>query len=374
MKTLLVTKSYPPVVGGSAFLLYELTRHFQKDELVVIHGINEPPIYSKQNLPFKRVQVLFMGNGQNTQRLNRYFPKLYIWLIRKTIRKVIKKDKIDRIYIHYPNGAFTVAAFKEARRANLPYVFYQDILWEEGRLGAELKLAQKFEKAVIENASARIAITELASEHQEKKHGKSFNTIPHTLDEDNIPEAFKEVNNTTPKIHFAGGIYPNMNQDSVLRMVKAAKSLNRPLEFEFCSPEVTPELKQEKINWRFLNKEELLQTQSTSDILYLPQAFKSKMHTVIKYNFPTKTMEYLCSGRPILVHSPKDSYLSYLCRTEKFGYLVEDMDENSLADGISAILENVDLQKELVNNALDLAKRRKSSEWFLMLKNLLNSI
>ena len=141
-KTLLVTKSYPPVVGGSAFLLYELTRHFNAEELMVVHGINDPPIYSKLSLPFKREQVLFFGSAINTLRFNRYFPKLYLKFIRIQIRRVIRKNKVTSIYIHFPNGAFAVAAYLEAKRAKVPYVFYQDILWEEREKGPELQLAR----------------------------------------------------------------------------------------------------------------------------------------------------------------------------------------------------------------------------------------
>jgi glycosyltransferase involved in cell wall biosynthesis len=370
-KTLLVTKSYPPVVGGSAFLLYELTRHFKSEDLVVVHGINDPPVNSNQRLPFKRKQVLFFGSGINTLRFNRYLPKWYIKLIRLQVRRAIRKNKVNSIYIHYPNGAFAVAAYLEAKRAKIPYIFYQDILWEEREKGAELELAREFEAKVIAHATHCIAITEFAAAHQAEKHGRPFHTIPHTLDIANVPEGISKTNNQKKRIHFAGGIYPRMNEDSVLRFMEACKLLPFEFEFEFCSPDVPKSLKDYNIEWKYLSKEKLLEAQSTCDLLFLPQAFESSTASMIRHNFPTKTMEYLCSGRPILVHSPADSYLSDLCANMGFGMLVDQPDVKQLAQAIEDLLSDYDLQESYVNKAIALAKERNSEIWFKELDSIL---
>jgi|GEM_PF-3888051 len=363
IKILLSTKSYPPVVGGSAFLLYELVRHFSTDELFVVHGTNDPPLHSELSLPFKRKQVLWLGNPRQTLRLNRYFPEAYIMLIRIQIRKMIQKENINQIYIHYPNGAFAVAAYKEAKRANIPYIFYQDILWEEREKGAELKLAKKYESKIIRDASARIAITEFAAKYQQEKHNALYAVIPHTVDEKDIVNEFVVLKNQRPKIHFAGGIYPSMNKDSVVRLIESVKDLGMDIDLEFCSPDKPKSLLNEKIDWKYLSKKDLILTQKSSDILFLPQAFQSDIPEMIKYNFPTKTMEYICSGRPILVHSPSDSYLSYLCKKEGFGYLVDSPDKEDLKLAIRELVTNDKLQRELVSNALKLARKRISSFW-----------
>lgn len=370
-RTLLVTKSYPPVTGGSAFLLYELTRHFNTEDLVVIHGINDPPVKSNQELPFKRKQVLLLGSGVNTLRFNRYLPKWYLKLIRFEIRKAIKRDNISLIYIHYPNGAFAVAAYLEAKKAGIPYVFYQDILWEEREKGAELELAKQYEAQVIAGAAYCIAITEFAAEYQTKKHGRIFHTIPHTLNTANIPEGINRSKNIKKRVHFAGGIYPQMNEDSVLRFMEACKQLPFELEYEFCSPNVPSSLKDYDIEWKFLSKDKLLDAQKTCDLLFLPQAFKSTSELMIKHNFPTKTMEYLCSGRPLLVHSPADSYLSHLCINKEFGMLVDQPDVELLTKSLEELLTNEAQQEFYVNNAIALAKERRSEIWFNELERIL---
>lgn len=353
-------------------MLYELTRHFKTEELCVVHGINDPPIESDQILPFKRKQVLFFGSGINTLRLNRYFPKLYMVLIRLEIRKAIRRENPDCLYIHYPNGAFSSAAYLEAKRAKLPYVFYQDILWEERESGAELDLAREYEAAVIQDAKTCVAITEFAAEHQSKKHGKEFITIPHTLDADEVPTSIDERMNDVPVIHFAGGIYPQMNQDSVERLIEAVKKTGRKVEFEFCSPDVPASLANEPINWKYLSKSDLLNAQRSADILFLPQAFSSKSGQMITHNFPTKTMEYLCSGTPILVHSPSNSYLSDLCRNEGFGVLVEEPDVDQLASAIIKLLDSEELRRTSVERAIALAHKRDSRHWYKVLHKLLS--
>lgn len=371
-KTLLVTKSFPPVAGGTAFLLFELTRHFKIDELSIVHGINESLVESDQTLPFKRKQVLFLGSGKNTLRLNRYFPRWYVYLIRIAIRRAIKRDTISSIYIHYPNGAFAVGAYLEAKRAGIPYLFYQDILWEEREKGAGLELAKKYESKVISEAKTCVAITEFAAEHQTQKHSREFFTIPHTLDSSTIPSGFRPHNGTKKRVHFAGGIYPRMNEDSIIRFMEACRLLPYEFEFEFCSPNKPESLKDYDIEWKYLSKEKLLEAQRNSDLVFLPQAFESSTPQMIQHNFPTKTMEYLCSGRPILVHSPADSYLSDLCRRKGFGMLVDQPDVKLLASQINLLLSDETKQKSIVNKALTFAKERDSRVWHERLKELLS--
>jgi predicted FMN-binding regulatory protein PaiB len=83
-------------------------------------------------------------------------------------------------------------------------------------------------------------------------------------------------------------------------------------------------------------------------------------------------MEYLCSGRPILVHSPADSYLSDLCRRKGFGMLVDQPDVKLLASQINLLLSDETKQKSIVNKALTFAKERDSRVWHERLKELLS--
>ena len=124
---LISTKSFPPVVGGSAFLLYELLRHFPSDYFSVIHGVNDPPGQETDlRLPFKRKQIKFI-NARNTPRAVRYIPYLYSKIIEYYLQREVNSGRVRKIYAHFPNGVFLVSAYKIAKKNKLPLIVYFDI-------------------------------------------------------------------------------------------------------------------------------------------------------------------------------------------------------------------------------------------------------
>ena len=69
-------------------------------------------------------------------------------LIRRRLRRLAKEHSVERIYAHFPNSSFLIAAWQVAEELRLPLTVYFDILWEE-TYGREEKLAKKFEKRII---------------------------------------------------------------------------------------------------------------------------------------------------------------------------------------------------------------------------------
>ena len=98
-------------------------------------------------------------------------------------------------------------------------------------------------------------------------------------------------------------------------------------------------------------------------MLYLPQAFDSSAPTMIRYNCPTKMMEYLVSGRPILVHSPPDSYLAWLARCAGFALVIDRPDVGELAAAIDRLAMDAALQAQLVDRALAFVRTRDGRRW-----------
>lgn len=371
-KVILSTKSFPPVIGGSAYLLFEILRHFPSEYFSVIHGVNDPPgKESDLRLPFRRKQIKFLSD-KNTPRAVRYFPKLYQFIIERHLQREISKGEIRKVYAHFPNALFLVAAYKVAKRNKLPLVVYFDILWDAMSSGAELELSKMYEAKIFDYAEKVFAITEFACEYLNKKHGKQVTLIPHTVDTRLIRQTKKFTKLEKPKIHFAGGIYEKMNTDSVLRMVEVVEKLNRSIELEFCSPDLPAALIKKGYNNVYVNKDKLIELQKASSILYLPQAFYSEKPVMIKNNFPTKVMEYVCSGVPILLHSPKDSYLTYIAKKNGFAFVVDKDDPVVLEEAIIKLLDDHLLRESLINKAYEFAKSRDSKIWAAKLMGALD--
>jgi glycosyltransferase involved in cell wall biosynthesis len=79
------------------------------------------------------------------------------------------------------------------------------------------------------------------------------------------------------------------------------------------------------------------EVQRKADILLLPLSFRTPYPEIINAAAPTKTGEYLASGRPILIHAPPDSYLAALAREHGVGALVDQPAPELIVDAILRI-------------------------------------
>ncbi len=362
-RVLIATQAFPPASGGSAVILYELLRHLPQEELIAVHGTNDTPRYTLPALGMEHDAVLLAHSRVWTLRCTRHCPQFYVPLIRRRILALARKHRVRRIYAHFPSAPFLIAAWQAAEELDLPLTVYFDILWEEAYLGGA-PLARKYEQRILARADGRFAVTEFAAEYLQRKHGLPVQVLPHVIDLAGVAGGLEAVpEGQPPVIHFCGGIYPRMNQDAVARLASAARKAAVRPTLDLCAPDLPPGLRQQGLSCRYLGRDEVRAAQRHSTILYLPQAFESDHPLMIRNNFPTKAMEYLCSGRPILVHSPPDSYLTWLAKREGFALVVDRPDAGELAAAIDRLAGDRRLQEQLVLCALKFVRTRDARTW-----------
>ena len=67
--------------------------------------------------------------------------------------------------------------------------------------------------------------------------------------------------------------------------------------------------------------------------------------------------EYLSVRRPVLVHAPGDSFVSWYFRANRCGIVVDGEDPGTLAGAIGRLLEDENLREEISGNARQAAER-----------------
>jgi glycosyltransferase involved in cell wall biosynthesis len=72
---------------------------------------------------------------------------------------------------------------------------------------------------------------------------------------------------------------------------------------------------------------ELRRALCRADILFLPASFAKEEVAVVVAGFPTKTADYMASGRPILVFGPEYSSLVRYARETGFAEVVSEPGE-----------------------------------------------
>jgi len=94
-----------------------------------------------------------------------------------------------------------------------------------------------------------------------------------------------------------------------------------------------------------------------ADILFLPLAFRSPIQRVIRSSAPGKMGEYLSARRPVLVHAPDDTFVSWYFRSNRCGIVVNEEAPEILAHAIGRLLEDESLRGEVSENARHAAER-----------------
>ena len=89
-----------------------------------------------------------------------------------------------------------------------------------------------------------------------------------------------------------------------------------------------------------------------ADVLFLPLSFHSPIQNVLMTSSPGKLGEYLAAQRPVLVHAPKDSFLSNFMRTHRAGKVVDTPTADALGEALEELVENGELRESLISCAI----------------------
>jgi glycosyltransferase involved in cell wall biosynthesis len=104
-------------------------------------------------------------------------------------------------------------------------------------------------------------------------------------------------------------------------------------------------------------REQLLRELRQADVLMLPHGFDGGFAPV-EYEtiFPTKTIEYLISGRPILAHSPPGCFLTRFLNEHGCALVVEERTVAAVKAALLRLQTEPALRESLVRSALKTAE------------------
>jgi glycosyltransferase involved in cell wall biosynthesis len=116
------------------------------------------------------------------------------------------------------------------------------------------------------------------------------------------------------------------------------------------------------VTYETVSRDLILSRLREADILLLAHGFKGQL-SAEEYRtiFPTKTIEYLISGRPILAHTPSDCYLTSFLREHECALVVDQPDQDALVAALQRLREDGTLRAQLVRNALRTAEIFRAS-------------
>ncbi|MFH1776625.1 MAG: glycosyltransferase [Candidatus Omnitrophota bacterium] len=363
-KTLIINDVAPPVVQGGAIMLGKYLEHFPVDSFSILTAKTgkEKIVDNQRALKGK----YFFPDKQSYNGLN---PIIYnisvlcdVLFISLKGLWIVKKEKIDNILALSNRGAYLVSAFFIAKLMHRNFfIFFTDAYEQLPRYKIEKVMQRLLEKPMLKSAEKLFVLNEFLAGHYSQKYRIRPEVLPVPIETklDTVPTAAMSAqeNRTTKKIVFTGMVYW-AQMEAIKNLTDVVNSLNDGRVKLFIYTASAPEelrkqgIRGGNIKICFAPRKELGDICKQADILFLPLSFNVPYPLLIKTASTTKLPEYLAAGRPILVHAPRDSFVSYYAEKEGFGYVVCDNSPGQLKEAVLRLLEDRVLQENLVKNAL----------------------
>ncbi len=104
--------------------------------------------------------------------------------------------------------------------------------------------------------------------------------------------------------------------------------------------------------------DELRRQLADADALFLGLSLDSPHPAIVRTATPARLVEYMASGRPLLIHAPPDSHVAQYARREDFAEVVDTADEAALLAGLRRVLEDPERSRARAQRALRLVEER----------------
>ncbi len=378
-KLAIISRSFAPLVIGSPILLDNLLSNYPGEYEVIAgwqYGAKtDPKFLPRAKTNYLKIPIPIF------QRIFDRFIFYFIPIIKFFIELHIKRIKPRAILGVFPSAEYFVSGFQIAKKYGIPFMVHMHDLWEENISSDDTRkkdFAVEWEKVIFEEASIIYCMTSVQAEHYEKKYGIKTKLMPHSIQSKFLYNKTvfntKKINRKEKTVIYSGNISHMMNLDAVQQFVKAVNFLPDNYQvkiFTSFNKQIIKKLKlyNENIIYDWLSMDDMKKEISQSDLLFLPLSHKNGAAHEVRTVFATKILDYLVSGTPILVFSPKNSFHSISAKKGKWGYVVDIDEPKAISDAIINVTNSNEISHELVNNAYKEALSRNADTFSEKLYN-----
>src|SRR5215207_7982633 len=273
------------------------------------------------------------------------------------IGEVLRRERCDAVVACTGDMLDIPAACLAAGRARVPFYAYlfDHYSYREWREPARRFWAARMEPWLMRRAAGVIAPHEVLRDDLRRRFGiepaviyNSFDVTPYAGPGGDHPIG------DPGRIVYTGDIY-EAHYDAFRNLLAA---LERPglegLSLHAYTPRTAEELARGGLRGERLVLHEPLAPseipgiQRGAGLLFLPLAFNSPYPELVRTSATTKMGEYMAARRPVLVHAPEGSFVSWYFREHRCGVVVDRDDPAALAEAVAALLADEALQAELI--------------------------
>ena len=358
-KTLVLSWSVPPAASGSGTVMHNLLSQFTRNEMVTVGAYYAG--HARSNWSKEKPRIFYgMVHPPEYWRGHRWILLLQLPLLIFTSIWALLFFRCKAVFVVYPDHLFLLTGYLLSRFFDKPlYVYFHNTYLENFQ---DSRLAHWLQPRIFKRARHIFVMSEgLLAFYKKLYPNLKCSTLVHTTSV--YP---KDTSINLPPIHvpvrlvFAGGVNASCAEamGRFMKLIKSDSGLSLNI-FSGLRQETFHQMGILSANVAIANVpyDQLIKYMQDADVVIHPHGFLGTMADhEYETIFPTKTLEYLLSCRPILAHAPKNSFLANFYAKYECALVIHEPSVEALQDGLMQICKDVDLRTRLVANALEAAR------------------
>ena len=354
-KTLIISQGMPPALNGSTFVIRNLASQFSENEIAVAGEMWRTSRAQGSDPAPENFFYVWKQPDINRVGVINWLRRLWAPIILLRLLRLVRKHQFEIIVGVYPNEYYLTMSWLVSRLTGRPFFSYFHNTFADNRQGLSRQRAKLTQSLVFRASQVVFTMSDGMSRFLTARYpGVHFEPLVHCHQ---IPECTDpynpEIDEQTLKIAFLGNANRS-NWDAFERFWRVAQHENLVLTIMSSTPsEVFAQhgIQGDKVRFEKVPFREELAALKQQDVLFLPHGFEGGLSKV-EYEtiFPTKTISYLLSDRPLFAHSPSHSFLTQWLKENECALVVEQANETEIRNGLSELRENADLRQQLVEN------------------------
>lgn len=361
-RILLISWTVPPEPTGSAVIVGNLAKQFRAEEMVIL---GERPNGRRPDLTWQkdwpRVVHIAMSWPENW-RGTRWWRRLQLPIMFFRAVRLAQKNRCTAVVAVFPNEEYLLVGYLTALFKRIPFIPYFHNTWLENRAGLSRKLAEFLQWRVFERSEHVFLMSQgMVELFQDRYPNLKCSALVHSFN-GGLPAFSPPPAPRSPLRITISGSIGEACRDATFRICNAISQTD-DVELTFLTG--TPRSYLAKlgflrngVHYDTVPMDQVTARLRGSDIVVLPHGFTGG-YSPEEYQtiFPTRTIEYLLCGRPILAHSPSGCFLTRFLKQNDCALVVEEPSPALIKSAINKLRGDAALRTRLVRNALKTAEQ-----------------
>ena len=345
---------------------------FSEDEMIFLSEKNNHITETNSRIHYINSSPINLKRGRRFIRWQRWF--LLALLVNKIIA-LVKEENCNSIMCVFPDEFHLIAVTLAAKKLTIPIYPYFHNLYYENKQGFSATIAKLVQKKLFAQAPWVYLISDgLLNELSPLYPKIDFRILTHATIIDEIKINHNKSVKQKIQVTFLGHIN-NSNIDAMSFMLNTLEQRD-DVVINLITPTSKHILNKAKLLKNNVtihsnySDEEVNQKLRTSNLLLLPHGFTGALSDgEYRSIFPTKTIQYLLSGSPILALLPHNCYLQDFLSKNQCAFCVTNKNKQEIFSVLSHVKNHSKEIERITNNSRKTAQIFSENKVLGKLKN-----